>query len=61
MKHSVPVVVNSDAHSSFQVGRVDNVITFLKELDFPEELIVNANVDRFKKYLREYTPIGDEI
>lgn len=61
MKHSVPIVVNSDAHSSFQVGEHSKALTMLKEINFPEELIINANVNKFKNYLKKYTLVGDEI
>lgn len=53
-KHDVPIVINSDAHFSYQVGVVDNAVELLKEINFPEELIVNANVDRFNLYLEQY-------
>lgn len=61
MKHYVPIVVNSDAHSSFQVGEHSNALAMLKEINFPDELIINANVNRFKNYLKKYNLIGDEI
>lgn len=61
MKHSVPVVVNSDAHSSFQVGELSQALAMLDEINFPEELIVNANVNRFKNYLKTYTLVGGEL
>ncbi len=50
-KYSVSVVVNSDAHFSSQVGEVDKAIGLLKEIEFPRELILNANLERFKNYL----------
>lgn len=50
---SVPVIVNSDSHFSTGVGEVSDAIKMLKEIDFPQELIVNTDVDRFKTYLRE--------
>jgi putative hydrolase len=54
-KHKVPVVLNSDAHCAFQVGNMENSIKMLNEIDFPEELIVNANEQRFVNYLKQYT------
>lgn len=54
-KHSVPVVLNSDSHFCTNIGNVANCLKMLEEIDFPEELVVNANVDRFEKYLREWT------
>jgi putative hydrolase len=54
-KHGVRIVVNSDAHFCMQVGKFDKALKLLEEIDFPEELVVNANKDRFKSYLEEYT------
>ncbi|MDR3178704.1 MAG: phosphatase [Oscillospiraceae bacterium] len=53
--YKVPVILNSDAHFSTQVGDVGLAEKLLKEINFPEELIVNSNLERFKKYLSEYT------
>lgn len=52
-KLSVPIIVNSDAHFSTGVGDVSNAIKMLEEIDFPEELIINSDINRFKSYLRE--------
>ena len=53
-KHNVPIIINSDAHFSTAVGAVDEAINALKEIDFPEHLIVNTNVERFKEYVAKY-------
>ncbi len=50
---SIPIVVNSDAHFSTRVGEVTDAMKMLEEIDFPQELIVNSDVNRFKSYLRE--------
>lgn len=47
----VPVIVNSDAHSEFEVGRCDKALDMLKGLEFPEELIVNGCWERMERYL----------
>jgi putative hydrolase len=54
-KYSVPVIVNSDSHFCKQIGCFDNAIALLKEINFPESLIVNANIESFKSYLKKYT------
>ena len=54
-KYDVPVVVNSDAHFCKQIGHVDKALSLLKEIDFPENLIINANMENFKSYLKRYT------
>ncbi|HEX3026877.1 MAG TPA: phosphatase [Clostridia bacterium] len=50
-KHLVPVVVNSDAHSCFAVGEVTEAFKMLKEIDFPEDLIVNLKYDRLMEWI----------
>lgn len=39
------IVVNSDAHFCLDVGKFDFAIKMLKEIDFPEELIMNRSVE----------------
>jgi putative hydrolase len=56
-KHSVPIVVDSDAHFSTQIGSFTNSLALLAELDFPEELVVNSSTERFEAYLREHTGV----
>ncbi len=50
-KYKVPVVVSTDAHFAAKVGIVDNAWNLLKEIDFPEELILNMDFERFEQYL----------
>lgn len=50
-KYRVPVAVNSDAHSEFEVGTCDRAFAMLEEMQFSEELIVNTSMERTKKYL----------
>lgn len=38
------VVVNSDAHFATKVGMVDNAVEMLRDIDFPEELVVNRTL-----------------
>lgn len=40
----IPVVVDSDAHSSWSVGDQHEALEMLREIDFPPELIVNARL-----------------
>ncbi len=51
-KHGVPVIANSDSHISFDVGRVDKAMGLLKEVEMPEELVINTCVHRFTNYLK---------
>jgi putative hydrolase len=52
-KYEVPVIVGSDAHISFDIGRHDFVDELLRETDFPDALIVNDKIELFKKILRK--------
>ena len=59
-RHSVPVIVNSDAHFHTLVGDFTQAARLLEEKDFPPELIVNGDKARFRRYLKAYTGIGEE-
>ncbi len=48
------IVVSSDAHTCFQVGVFDQALELLKEVDFPEEKIMNLNGARFERYLQGF-------
>lgn len=52
-KFHVPVIVNSDAHSEFEVGQCEKAKEILLELDFPEELVVNTSREKLENYLKE--------
>lgn len=51
MRHGVPVVVSSDAHICTAVGCCDHALDMLRDIGFPERLILNAHVDRFFAWL----------
>jgi putative hydrolase len=53
-EYSVPIVVGSDAHIDTAVGKHDMAEALLKEVNFPEHLIVNQDVDYLKKYVNRY-------
>lgn len=52
-KYRVPVAVNSDAHFALEVGELSTALTMLREIDFPEELIINASLKRLAAYIKE--------
>lgn len=52
-RRSIPIIVNTDAHFTTQLGRFDGTIKMLEEIGFPEELVVNSSVERFEKCLSE--------
>ncbi len=50
----VPVVAGSDAHASSYAGKLEQVKELLKEVDFPEELVVNRSVEMLKSCLHKF-------
>ncbi len=59
-KHRVPIIVDSDSHFYTYVGRCENCLRILEEIDFPEELVVNADIGRFRDYLKRYTHVFED-
>lgn len=51
-KYEVKVVVNSDAHISYKIGCVENSFKMLKEISFPQRLVLNADEDKFVDYVK---------
>lgn len=51
-QYGVPVILGSDAHFSTLIADYDRILPMLKEVDFPEELIMNCDMDRFLEYLK---------
>ena len=47
----VPVILGSDAHISFDIATYNHALELVKETEFPESLILNTDVARFKQYL----------
>jgi putative hydrolase len=48
---SVPIVVNSDAHICYALGRLEPATEMLASIDFPEKLIVNRTLDALAEYI----------
>lgn len=51
-KESVPVILGSDAHVSFQIADYKRVLQLVEEEQFPDELIMNYWPERFFEYLK---------
>ncbi|WP_026652596.1 phosphatase [Butyrivibrio proteoclasticus] len=49
----VGICVNTDAHISLDIGKVDKTKEILENIHFPEELIVNRTAESFLKGLEE--------
>jgi len=52
-KYGVPVLANSDAHIHTQVGAHNETYSLFNELHFPEELILNTDMEKFKNYIHQ--------
>lgn len=50
-KYDVPVILGSDAHISFDIAEYGYTLQLLAETDFPEMLIMNTDVKKFKDYI----------
>ena len=50
---NVPIVVDSDAHFAANIGVFDKAIKILTEIDFPERLIINTDVERFEQIVAQ--------
>ncbi len=50
-KYEIPTVLSSDAHFSLNLGKVEHSMALVKELDFPEKLVLNANKERFAEFI----------
>lgn len=50
-KYNVSIIMNSDAHCATDAGNHSFVIDLLKEIDFPEELVVNSSLKKLSEYI----------
>lgn len=53
-QYEVMIVLGSDAHVDEGILNFQYADELLKELDFPQELIVNGSVEQCKKYVNKY-------
>ena len=47
------LIIGSDAHIEFDVGRHDSAWELVQQHGFPEELIINSNPAAFKEWIKE--------
>lgn len=52
-KEGVAVIFDSDAHDPSDVLALEAVATFMADIDFPEELVVNTSVEKLLAFLDE--------
>ena len=53
MRYGVSVIVNSDAHDPSWVGRFELALQLLEDMKFDEELILNNEPDKLKKFVKQ--------
>ena len=53
-QYKVPVVMDSDAHVDVDAGNHRYAMALLEEADFPEELVLNTDLEKIKQYLNIY-------
>lgn len=51
-EHSVRIILNSDAHFYQSIGNFDAALSMLKQIEMPEELIINKSKEEFLNFLR---------
>lgn len=49
--YAVPIIVNSDAHCAVDAGQHDCAMELIREIQFPEELVVNGDLDHFYDFI----------
>jgi len=49
--NGVKIMFGSDAHTCFQVGEFEDAINLIKDLEIPEDLIMNTDERKFLNYL----------
>jgi len=52
-KHGAQIIVNSDAHFCYSIGNFSVVEKMLKDIDMPEDLIINTSKERLITFLKE--------
>lgn len=52
-QYGARICVNTDAHFTNTLGRAYDALRALEEIDFPQKLIVNTNIDNLKAYFEE--------
>ncbi|MDL2273578.1 phosphatase [Oscillospiraceae bacterium OttesenSCG-928-G22] len=60
-KHGVPVAVTTDAHYMSRVGLFPDALALLKELDFPEELVINSSLKRLSDWFLRRKGLSIEV
>lgn len=52
-KRAHPVLVSSDAHFTTDVGNMNHVVPLLEEAGFPDELVINCDLESFLAFIKK--------
>ena len=52
-KYKTNIILGTDSHICYEVGRFDRALEVLEEADFPEELVVNFDMERLSLVLNK--------
>lgn len=58
-EHGTRMILGTDSHICFAIGKFDKVGEVVKELNIPEELIINTDEKTLVKYLQEKGKLKD--
>lgn len=53
-KYKHPVILSSDSHGKGHVGDVQYALSVLEACDFPAELVLNGNPEKFRAFIAKY-------
>lgn len=56
-KYGVRIAITTDAHSIYDLMRIEPSVKLLEEIDFPRELIINTDIVRLSNYFKEIADI----
>lgn len=49
MKHQVPIILGTDSHISFTIGKFDRALEIIERVQFPKELILNYEPENIQR------------
>jgi|LSQX01.3.fsa_nt_gb putative hydrolase len=51
-KYGVSIACGTDAHISYDIGKFENILDILSEIQMPEGLIINTDLSKLENYIR---------
>jgi len=53
MRYQVPVILGTDSHVCYTIGRFEEVLQLLREVEFPEELVLNYREENITRLVNK--------